>query len=277
MWIWWVISFAVLIASFIFAYRMIVSTYDYLPEGKKHLLVFRKNHVTENSFVKGEMIRDLKSKLQEMEENASFYEIQFSKLQQRLKTLEVQQMNQQQMTSKSDDEDNWKDMYYEENEAKEKLENDLDSALQKLEEAQNKLNLLEENKNTTIALQSEYDARLNDIQSMQEHIATIQRKLEAANEREKELELLLAAENHIKNQYEQLKHDFIRLQIENDDLRKQIVEADSREKESQKSMAHMNELESKLSLYEQENSRMIATLEQMVYQNKALATPKTFQ
>jgi cell division septum initiation protein DivIVA len=89
--------------------------------------------------------------------------------------------------------------------------------------------------------------------------------------------LLLAAENHIKNQYEQLKHDFIRLQIENDDLRKQIVEADSREKESKKSMAHMNELESKLSLYEQESSRMIATLEQMVYQSKALATPKTFQ
>ena len=277
MWIWWVISLAVLIASFIFAYRMIVSTYDYLPEGKKHLLVFRKNHVAETSFVKGEMIRDLKCKLQEMEENGSFYEIQFSKLQQRLKTLEVQQMNQQQHASTTDEEENWKDLYYEENESKAKLENDLDSALQKFEEAQNKLKSLEENKSATIALQSEYDARLNDIQSMQENIGTLQRKLEAATEREKELELLLVAENHIKNQYEQLKRDFTRLQMENDDLRKQVVEADGREKDFEKNMAHMNELESKLSLYEEDKSRMIATLEQMVYQNKSLATPKTFQ
>ncbi len=277
MWIWWVISLAVLIASFIFAYRMIVSTYDYLPEGKKHLLVFRKNHVTESGFVKGEMIRDLKNKLQEMEENASFYEIQFSKLQQRLKTLEVQQVNQQQQASKFEDEENWKDMYYEENEQKGKLENDLDGALQKLEEAENKLNSLEETKSASIALQSEYDARLNDILSMQEHIGTLQRKLEAATEREKELEQLLVAENHIKNQYEQSKRDFSRLQMENDDLKKQIIEADSREKEFEKNMARLNELENKLSLYEQEKSRMIATLEQMVYQNKALATPKTFQ
>lgn len=277
MWIWWVISLVVLIASFIFAYRMIVSTYDYLPEGKKHLLVFRKNNVAESGSVKGEMIRDLKGKLQEMEENASFYEIQFSKLQQRLKTLEVQQVNQQQQTSKVHDKENWKDLYYEENELKEKLENDLDSALQKLEEAGNKLDSLEANKHSTIALQSEYDARLNDIQSMQEHIGTLQRKLEAANEREKELELLLVAENHIKNQYEQLKRDFTRLQMDNDDLRKQILEADSREKDFEKNTMHLNELESKLSLYEDEKSRMIATLEQMIYQNKALATPKTFQ
>ncbi|HEY5369037.1 MAG TPA: hypothetical protein VIJ75_08600 [Hanamia sp.] len=277
MWIWWVISLVVLIASFIFAYRMIVSTYDYLPEGKKHLLVFRKNNVIESGSVKGEMIRDLKGKLQEMEENASFYEIQFSKLQQRLKTLEVQQVNQQQKSSKMNDEENWKGMYYEENELKEKLENDLDSALQKLEEAENKLNSLEGNKKATIALQSEYDARLNDIQSMQEHIGTLQRKLEAVNEREKELEVLLVAENHIKNQHEQLKRDFTRLQMENDDLRKQIVDADRREKDFEKNRLRLTELESKLSLYEQENSRMIATLEQMVYQNKALATPRTFQ
>ena len=43
---------------------------------------------------------------------------------------------------------------------------------------------------------------------MQEHIGTLQRKLEAATEREKELEQLLVAENHIKNQYEQSKRDF---------------------------------------------------------------------
>jgi predicted nucleic acid-binding Zn-ribbon protein len=273
--IWWIISLIVLIGCFIFAYRMIVSTYEYLPEGKKHLMVFRKNSVVESTSVKGEIIWDLKNKLQQMEENASFYEIQFSKLQQRLKTLEVQQISQQQKNSNVDDEENWKDLYYEENEIKEKLENELDTALRKLEVVENKLNSIEETNSNSVALQSEYDARLNEIVSLQNNIDTLERKIEAAVGREKELGQLLNAENRIKSQYEQLKHDLTRLKIENEDLRKQIVEMDKREKEFENNVARLHELESKLSVYEEEKFRMITTLEQMVQQNKVFGVSKT--
>jgi len=272
MWIWWVISLIVLIACFIFAYRMIVSSFDYLPEGKKHLLIFRDNDPAEKSSAKEELIWDLKNQLKKVEENASFYEIQFSKLQQRLKTLEAQQISQQQNNLKFEDEENWKELYYEENEVKEKLENELDVAQQKLTKAENKLNSIEENRINSAALQSEYDARLNDILSMQDYIGTLQRKLEASAEREKELEQLLIAENHIKNQYEQLKHDYTRLQIENEDLRKQIVEMDKREKDVEINIAKLNDLERKLSAYEEEKSIMIATLEKIVQQKKVFST-----
>lgn len=264
MWIWWVISLIVLIACFIFAYRMIVSSFDYLPEGKKHLLIFGDNAPTKKNSVKEEMIWDLKNQIKKMEENVSFYEIQFSKLQQRLKTLELQQINQQQNNLKFEDEENWKELYYQENGIKEKLENELDAVQQKLTKTENELNSIEKNKINSVALQSEYDARLADILSMQDYIGTVQRKLEASAEREKELEQLLIAENHIKNQYEQLKHDYIRLQIENEDLRKQIVEMDKREKDVEINIAKLNDLERKLSAYEEEKSTMIATLEKMI-------------
>ncbi|MEO6845065.1 MAG: hypothetical protein ABI184_07830 [Ginsengibacter sp.] len=275
MWIWWVISLIVLIACFIFAYRMIVSSFDYLPEGKKHLFIFGHNATAEKSSAnsaKEEIIWDLKNQLKKVEENASFYDIQFSKLQQRLKTLEVQQINQQQNNSKFEDEENWKELYYEENEVKEKLENELDIAQQKLTKAENKLNSIVENKISSVALQSEYDARLNDILSMQDYIGTLQRKIEASAERERELEQLLIAENHIKNQYEQLKHDYTRLQIENEDLRKQIVEMDKRERDVEINIVKLNDLERKLSAYEEEKSIMIATLEKIVQQKKTFAS-----
>ena len=272
MWIWWIISLIVLIASFIFAYRMIVSSFEYLPEGKKHLLIFRNNIPAEKITAKEEMIWDLKKQLQKVQENASFYEIQFSKLQQRLKTLEAQQITQQQNNLKFEDEENWKELYYAENEVKERLENELDIAQQKLAIAENKLNSIEENQSNSIALKSEYDARLNDILSMQDYIDALQRKLEASGEREKELEQLLIAENHIKNHYEQLKQDFTRLHVENEDLRKQIVEMDQREKVVEKNIIKLNELEKKLSAYEEEKSIMIAALEKIVQQKKVFAS-----
>src|SRR6185437_16041648 len=182
-------------------------------------------------------------------------------------------MSQQQNNLNFQDEENWKELYYAENEIKEKLENELDVAQQRLVAVETKLNSIEENKSVSIAFKSEHDARLNDILSMQEHIGVLQRKLEASVEREKELEQLLIAENHIKNQYEQLKHDFTRLHVENEDLRKQIVAMGAREKDVEKNIIKLNELEKKLSAYEEEKSIMIATLEKIVQQKKVFASP----
>lgn len=271
MWIWWVISLIVLIASFIFAYRMIVSSFDYLPEGRKHLLAFKNSVPVERISAKEELIWELKKQLQKVQNDASFQEIQFSKLQQRLKTLEAQQIIHQHSDLKFENTENWKELYYAENEIKERLENELDAAQQKLAITENKLSSIEENRNSSIALKSEYDARLNDIVSLQDHIGTLQRKLEASSARERELEQLLIAENHIKNQYEQLKHDFTRVHNENEELRKKIREMDQREKDAEKNIAKINELEKRLSVYEEEKSTMIAALEKIVQQKKALS------
>lgn len=278
MWIWWIISLVVLIACFIFAYRMIVSSYDFLPTDKKFTLGFKKEVSSQNSTpAQQELIRNLKTKLQSVEDNSSFYEIQFSKFQQRLKALEEQYNSQQQQMSQApkEDEEDWKEMYFEENEMKEKLENELDETKQKLEEVENKLNSIEEKNTQWAGLQSQYDARINDLQSMQNNIGLMQRQLEAAAEREKELELILLSEIAIKKKYAQLESVHLSLQSENEELRRQVIDMNQKERDLEVRITRLNELESKLAIYEEEKAKMIADLELMVSQNKIFSGQKS--
>jgi chromosome segregation ATPase len=275
MWIWWIISLVVLIGCFIFAYKVIVSSYDLLPAEKKNFLSFKRTSPFENHSPRPEAIWDLKNKLQKVEENSSFYEIQFSKMQERLKALEVQYQSQKQMTvSQNGHQEDWKEMYYEENEVKEKLENELDLTRQRLEEVEKQISEIENDNSKWTGLQSEYDARLNDLQSMQNNIGLLQRQLEAAAVREKELELSLVAEINAKKQYSKLESENVRLRSENDDLRKQLVEIHNKEKQLEIGLSRLHELENQLSIYEEEKAKMIANLEMMVSQNKIVSSAK---
>ena len=273
MWIWWIISLVVLIACFIFAYRVIVSSYEFLPDDGKNFLRFRRNNSSEES-AKNDLIWEVRNKLQKMEENSTFYEIQFSKLTERLKALEQLNQQSQPLLQEKKDEEDWKEMYYEENELKEKLENEVDAVKQKLEETTAKLNSLEENNSRWVGLQSDYDARLNDLQSMQNNIGNLQRQLEAATAREKELQQSLLQEVMIRKQNAELQNAQARLQSENDELRRQIVEMHQKEKSREADITRLHELESKLLLYEEEKAKMIADLEQMFNQNKLFSLPK---
>ncbi len=223
-----------------------------------------------NSPARSEAMWDLKNHLQKVEENSTFYELQFTKLQERLKALEAQLARQpakQALVIKEDGED-WKEMYYEENETKEKLENELDITRQKLEETENKLNSIAENNSKWNSLKSDYDTRLNDLQSMQNDMGLLQRQLEAAATREKELELSLFAEIKAKKHYAQLDSNYARAKSENEDLRKQIVVLNKKEREMESGITRLKELESRLAIYEEEKAKMIANLQQMVNQNK---------
>ena len=271
MWIWWIVSLIVLIACVIFVYRVIVSSNDFLPPDKKLFPRYKKTVASDNaSTAQQDAIKAFKNKTQSTGENTSFYEIQFSKFQKRLKALEDQYSTQQQQVNiqPKEDEEDWKEMYYEENEAKQKIENELDETRQKIEEAEYKLISIEENNHKWIALQSDYDARLNDLQSLQNNIDLMQRQLEAAAEREKELEEILLSEITIKKKYSQLESDYTSLQSETEDLRRQVVEMSSKERHLEVRLARLNELESKLALHEEEKAKMISEMESMVRENK---------
>lgn len=258
MWIWWIISLTVLVACFIFTYKMIVSSYDFLPTDKKFSFKIRKNFSPENSNLgQQNEIRSLKTKLQLIEDSSEFYEIQFSKFQQKLKALEEKynsSMEQATHQAKEQEED-WKEMFFEENEVKEKLENELDETRQKLEEAENKLNAIEENYSKWSGLQSDYDSRLNDLQSMQNNVELLQKQLEAAAEREKELEDILLSEITIKKKYYQLEKQFVSLQSENEELKRQLMETDQKERDLHNRIQQFAELESRVSIYEEQKGK----------------------
>ena len=269
MWIWWIISLVVLIACFIFSYKMIMSSYDWLPAEKSNFPGFKKKFTANSPPPKSEAIYELKSKLQKVEENSSFYEIQFSKMQERLKILEGKyQASQDLIISASNGEDDWKEMYYEENEKKEKLENELDDTRAKLEEMEARFNEVEENNDSWTALKSDYDARLHELSNSHENINILQKQLEAAISREKELELSLVSEINEKNKFSKLEVENTRLRIENEDLKNQIVQSHLQQKEMENRIARLNELESRLALLEEEKAKMISSLEMVVKATK---------
>ncbi|MDE3213586.1 MAG: hypothetical protein KGM98_10160, partial [Bacteroidota bacterium] len=144
MWIWWIISLIILIACMVFTYRMIVTSYEFLPSDKRSLRDFYKLPAPPDSHsVRPESIRTLKNRVQDFEDHSDLYEIQIHKLQQRIKALEEKDVEVLQPRSKPATpkhiEEDWKELFYEENEKKEKLENELDETRQILEETEKKL------------------------------------------------------------------------------------------------------------------------------------------
>ena len=229
MWIWWIVSLIILIACIVFAYRMIVSSYEFLPADKKSLpRLGKKNPRAKALSSQAESSGNLNSRLQSLEETNAFHEIQFSKFLQRLKSIEDRFNNTSQpnIAFRNSDDEDWKEMYYEENERKEKLENELDQTRQQLETNEILLQELRKNNSVRVSMLSDHEATAHDIQSMQQAIDMMQRKIMAASEREKELEQLLSAEIEAKKTYSRLESEQRRLQFENEDLRRQIVDFD---------------------------------------------------
>lgn len=264
MWIWWIISLVVLIACFIFAYKMIMSSFDFLPADKKSdFLRFRNRYDAKADAEKNELVWDLRNKLQKMEENATFYEMQFSKLQQRLKTLEENTRPAAEEVELEEEEDDWKEMYYQENEEKQKIENALDEANQKLENTETELKELAAERQQWAVARSEYDARLRDIQSMQNELGLLQRQLEASEARAKELEQFLARETAQKEQLTHWQNEFVKIRDENEELKSHLLEMSRKQGELETAAARASELESKMHLYEEEKAKMLADLERM--------------
>ncbi len=274
--IWiWLISLVVLIVCFIFAYRMISSSYEYLPTEKGFYTSFRKN----NSFSdlhNQEAVIALKNKLKAVEDNSSYVEAQFHKLQKRLIVLEEhwQQGASSTITEQNAEEEDWKEMYYQENEAKEKIENHLDETQQELEAALQKIKEIENGQQSLAGIKSDYDARLNDLHSMQNSIGDLQRELEAAAGREKKLEILLTEEINLKKQYATFESERTSFESEIKDLRQQIGIMSRKEAEMQKQLHNVNELESRIALYEEEKAKMIGDLELIMNQTKLSFSPK---
>lgn len=265
MWIWWLLSLIILIACIIFAYRMIVSSYEFLPIDKRSFWKFGKNNFTTSSApAQTESLKAIKKKLQTVEDSTSFYNMQFTKLQERLKALEEVRntaANVQAQASSIEQEEDWKEMFYQENEAKAKLEDELDALNQMLEDTQARLKELTQNNSHNAEVQSNNDSRLHLIDSLQNQVGLLQVQLTASSEREKELEQSLLSEITIREKYSMLQKEYIELQSEADDLRIRIVELSKKDQHYEMRLIHLTELESNLALCEEEKLRLKTRLE----------------
>ena len=305
MWLWWVISLLILVSCIIFAWRMIASSYEFLPVDKKFFVKFNKkrtDHFLEHS--RSEFYPSLNHTTKNPEDSNAFYQIQFAKFNERLRALEdrvaLQPASSVTRSGAASDEEDWKELYYEENEAKAKLENELDNLHQQMEQlqaslkeneiedwkemyyAENELKLKLENELDIIKLnyaeaqaaldtssemvaelsllKSEYENSRNNIQGLKKTMNLLQKRLSASAERENELENLLISEIIVREKYAMLQSKYSRLQIEANDLEQRIMEQSQREMNLEVRLMRLNELESKLAICEEEKLKLKAQL-----------------
>ena|ERR1017187_640633 len=264
MWIWWIISLVVLIACVIFAYRMIVSSYELLPPEKRFYKSFSNNQPpAQRSTIQQESINALRNQVRSVEENTSFYEIQISKLLDRIKALEdknLRRIESEQLPKPTEELEDWKELYYEENTKIVNLENELDATKQLLEKTEKKLKEIGENTMRWAGLQKDYESKLQSINSMQQQVEQLKEELSASTEREKELEQLLIFEITIREKYSILKEEYQVLQDQSEELKRRIEEISKRDEDMEVKHIFISELESKLAICEEDKSKLKASL-----------------
>ena len=134
----------------------------------------------------------------------------------------------------------------------------MDAISQKLEYVENKLHSTEGNNSKLAALQSEYDARLNDLHSKDNDIDLLRRQLDAATCREKDLQQSLLLEVQMQKQYSRLQSELARLQSENQELKKLIIETGKTGNYRKANAGRANR--DKRAIHQLKNETMIPTL-----------------
>jgi hypothetical protein len=157
--------------------------------------------------------------------------------------------------------ENWKEMYYSENQVKIKIENELEITKGKLHELQNKLKEATENNVRLFEVKGDYDKQLNYIHLLEADISSLQRQLRASIERENELENLLISEIIVREKYSMLQSKYKQVQVEANDLQRRIIVQSQKEMNMEIRLIRLSELESKLAICEEENLKLISRLE----------------
>lgn len=270
MWLWWVASLLILIASIVFALYIYYGSYKPASLKKDHF--FKRNLVVFKNpapFTKNQLISSLKLKLQSVENNSMLYFNELKKLQQRIQALEK---NKSSGESKSDEGDeNWEELYYDVHDVKEKIENELDLSNQKLEETESLLNEIRKREKIWKEKQSTLQIELNQAKSLQNKIGDLQRQLKGAEERESELQQQLEAQKEFYKDYDLLQHQHSLMKSEADELKNRIKEINNRDVLLQQKINRLTEMESHIGISEYEKIDIKKTLEEIITENESLA------
>ena len=271
----WSISLIVLIASVLFVYRMLVTSSEFITTDKPFPFKFLKAGAGKDKFYR-QSLKLLNSKIKSLEDSNAYYEIQFSRLQSRLNNSSEVVVAEHATggsfsTQEEEDGEDWKELYYQENEEKVRLENELDESLQNLELVKQEMELFKESAEQTAALKSLLDARLIELNSIQNQMEVLEKKLCGAAVREKDLQALLNKEIALKSVYTKIENDNVRLRSELEDLKRQLIEMHQKETESARQLIRLREMQSQAGFYEEEKNRKIIELNKKMEKNRVFS------
>lgn len=272
MWVWWIVSLLILTASIIFSLYIFYSSYKGAPVKKD---IFRRSYPfikRTAPFTKQQVISSLKLKLQAVENNSMLYYNELKKLQQRIQALEKNKgQSFQKNSGPYNQEENWEELYYQATDEKVKLENELDLASQKLEEAESLIVEIKRRENSWKEKRSELENELNNAHSLQNKIGELQRTLEGAALKEQELLQQLEAQQELTREYESMQQQYAYVQSEADELRNRIKEITNRDILLQEKINRFTRDESSMELSAFEKMDIRKSIEEIIIENEALA------
>ena len=273
MWFWWIVSLVILTASIIFSLYIFYGGYKATPVKKDFQLKRTFNPIRKVIPVtKQQFISSLKLKLQSVENNSQLYYNELKKLQQRILALEKNRDTGFSGDKKRyEDDENWEELYYEVSESKEKMESELDLTNQKLEEAESLIKELMRKESVWKEKRSELENELNKAHTLQNKIGDLQRELEGAAARERELQQQLEAQKQLYKDFELLQQQYSFIQSEADELRNRIKEINNRDVLLQQKINRLTELESNIEISEYEKQDIRKSIEEIIVENEALA------
>lgn len=272
MWLWWVVSLIILIASIALALYIYYSSYKTTPQkNTPEVRNYFKPPFKFSPVTKQQVISSLKLKLQAVENNSALYYNELKKLQERIKTIENNSSLKSANKSSAFDE-NWEELYYETHEQKEKLENELDALTQTMEAAEQKLQEATSKEKILIEKQSDLETQLNKAHSLQNKIGELQREIEGAAVREAELKKELEAQKQLIEDFELLQQQYAHLQSEAEELQNRMIEMKNQEISSKQKINRLNELESTLEVSDYEKMDIKKSIEEIIIENEALAS-----
>ena len=271
MWLWWIVSLVIVIATIIFALYIFYSSYKAAPVKKEFPLKRNYNFIRKSlPFTKQQVISSLKLKLQAVEYNSMLYHNELKKLQERIQALEKNKGIGYAKQSISEDE-NWEELYYKVSDEKEKLENELDLTTQKLEETESLVVEFKRRETAWKEKRSELENELNKAHTLQNKIGELQRELEGAAGREKELQQQLETQQELYKDFELIQQQYAYVQSEADELRNRIKEITNRDVLLQQKINRLTELESTMEISEYEKMDIRKSIEEIITENEALA------
>ncbi len=265
MWIW-ITCLVVLIICFIVAWRMLVNSYDPNNEDKRFRL-FNSFSPSDISYYT-ETMKSMRTKLKSLEDKSEYYESQIERLNKKLKVFEkgappafMQSPGMSRI--KDEEEEDWKELYYEENAKKEKIENELESSHKEIEFLEEELIKLKSQVEKAAQKENAHNNHEEEITSLRSIIAELQKEKDSAAQ----LQKLFADQ---KKQLEEATRSLQILKSENETLQSGLASMTSRQSETEMSVKKIGELENQLKTLAEEKESLEKKLSELILENQHL-------
>jgi chromosome segregation ATPase len=278
MWAWWLIfllfvgALGYFVAWFIFYKKFDLNDYS---SDKTSKTASRDYSTVTKTLVKEERVD---SRLDEIENRVNLFASRQLDLLSKLEKLEEPKREVTPPSVSRDDDGEWEEMYYEIRDKKEQLEEEVETLTQSLKEKEELLNAVSSKHSREAEIRSQLEIEDLEKEELRKTIHVLERKLQAAAEREARLDDELQESLTLVAMTSHLRTENANLVAELNELRNYVTTLKKKSQFVETSRTRIAELQYQLNTKEDEKQDMRLKLEEILEENQKLVTKiKDFQ